>query len=85
VLPHKAEELRQLDRAMLILTDYWSKQPRGTGYLNRYTVGSWLKHCTVDEIKTVMGVAAGYWADLRTEMERIVDARKQAQADSLAR
>ena len=60
ILPDKAAEKHEFNKAMLALQDYWTKQPRGTHYLNKLTVQTWLRYCSVDEIKAVMDVAGGY-------------------------
>jgi hypothetical protein len=76
VLPDKAAERYQLNKAVLVLQAHWNKQPRGTHYLDRSVIQEWLTDCSVDEIKAVMDVAEGYWARLREEMKRLIKSRR---------
>jgi hypothetical protein len=79
LLPDRATEKNEYNKAMVILKAHWSKQPRGAGYLDKRFVAKWLDYCSIDEIKTVMDVAEGIWSDLRTQMEGIIEARKEKQ------
>jgi hypothetical protein len=82
IAPEKAARMKEF----YSLRVYWSHQPHGTGYLDQTAVLQWLECCTVDEIRAIMNVANGLWAELKSEMERIVTARtkQSSERDSLA-
>src|SRR5438552_2213923 len=70
--PERAEQ----ERKIAIIQRCWNKSNLGYWPVSKRKILYWLEHFTAEEIKAVMSVADS-WSDLRDEMDRVIERRRQ--------